>query len=224
MALLEQLASLEEETASPRQIALLRKNLLEDGGAGLAFILVPLLKDALGSWLASQRLQTPIAAQANECKLHSIEDLPETDVLRRILRIHVNTTKQDPSLGEELGRQGSHALLVKLMNFDASAHCEEDQDAIMELQDLACEIAAIGIFPLKFAPLCVEDLRHRLPLDFSVEPVNECSSSKKPIANQGASETETILIHQVTTRQSAQHDVGFGKCSLLGTPDSFLED
>jgi hypothetical protein len=220
----ERLLSLRKELSTPRQIALYRIELLkeenddhDDDGqqqppqGGLAAMLVPLLKDSLTAWLAQ-----PIVHGA------LLSSLMETVNLQLVLQLHLHVTKMNPSLGEELGRQGSHAPLVKLMNLDLAEYSgtnidgddsvdidvdgdidEANQDMVIELQDLACEIAALASsFPVKVAPFCAHGLRQRLPLVFSIGAVTDESGAK--------TFTEKVLIHQVTIRQTAQEDVGFG--------------
>jgi hypothetical protein len=219
----ERLLSLRKELSTPRQIALYRIELLkeenddhDDGQqqppqGGLAAMLVPLLKDSLTAWLA----QPIIPRQLLSCMIETVN-------LQLVLQLHLHVTKMNPSLGEELGRQGSHAPLVKLMNLDLAEYSgtnidgddsvdidvdgdidEANQDMVIELQDLACEIAALASsFPVKVAPFCAHGLRQRLPLVFSIGAVPNESVAK--------SFAETVLIHQVTIRQTAQEDVGFG--------------
>jgi hypothetical protein len=156
-----------------------------------------------------------------------LSDMTETVNLRLVLQLHLHVTKMNPSLGEELGRQGSHAPLVKLMNLDLAQYGsdvdEANQDTVIELQDIACEIAALACsFPVQVAPFCAHGLRQRLPLVFTINAVPvESVVQENSKSNGGAgyefekqsmkvAETETVLIHQVTTRQSAQEDVGFG--------------
>jgi hypothetical protein len=224
MELQEQLLSLQKELLTPRQIAFYRIKLLQDDKGDLAFMLVPLLKDSLTAWLAAK----PIIPTA------LLSEMTETVNLRSILQLHLHVTMMNPSLGEELGRQGSHAPLVKLMNLDLAQYgndiaegsfVEANQDTVIELQDLACEIAALACsFPVPVAPFCAHDLRQRLPLVFSIravpvesEKVTDSDSdgssgyeSEKQSVKVAEKITETVLIHQVTTRQSAQEDVGFG--------------
>jgi hypothetical protein len=251
MELQERLVSLQKELSTPRQIAFYRIKLLEDdcdgqqqGDSGLASMLVPLLKDSLSAWLAKQAPQLP-KIQNQGIHRQLLSELIETMNLRLILMLHLHVTKMNSSLGEELGRQGSHAPLVKLMNLDLAQYTnnttgnhnsdgddtaltdvdvdvdvdEANQDTVIELQDLACEIAALACsFPVRVAPFCAHGLRQRLPLVFSigaVEPVVQDNSktggtggNEKKISM--VAETETVLIHQVTIRQSAQEDVGFG--------------
>jgi predicted nicotinamide N-methyase len=179
---------------------------MEDGGFAGSF--VPLLQQATDSWFDSiRRVNIPVTRIAGEKKQNSsdtgeveessrpvITDCPETEVLRRLLQIHVSISRLDSTLAEELGRQGSHLLLSRLVCFDPSSivQMEEDCDAVMELQDLACQVAAgVSSFPLKVAPFSRYDLLARLPLVFSIQSI-------------------VVLIHQVTKRrQSAQDDVGF---------------
>jgi hypothetical protein len=222
MELQERILSLQQELSSPRQIAFCRIKFLEEdedgqNQAGLAFTLVPLLKDALNAWLALPKKKTG----ESETTLMLLAERLETINLQRVLMLHLHVTKMDPSLGEELGRQGSHGHLVKLMNLDLAEYIDDDnnddeadQDTVIELQDLACEIAALGCsFPVKYAPFCPTDLRQRLPLVFHVGAVPVPVSDSKTDGDglyENKSETETVLIHQVTTRQTAQEDVGFG--------------
>jgi hypothetical protein len=224
----------------------------------LASLLVPLLKDSLTAWLLAAH--QPIVpdddndggagdgddAGAGAGEL--LSDWTETVNLRLILQLHLHVTKMNPSMGEELGRQGSHAPLVKLMNLDLAPYSgtgtstgvdidgdvnEANQDTVIELQDVACEIAALACsFPVPVAPFCAHGLRQRLPLVFSIGavdvgvdvPVQFDLDSKtgggadefeyeKRSKGAKAPFTETVLIHQVTRRQSAQEDVGFGTYS-----------
>ena len=123
--------------------------------------------------------------------------------------MHVAISRLDKALGEELGRQGSHFVLSRLIQHDGSSwEREEDHDTIMELKDLACEIATSGAFPLKVAPFSINDLKCRLPLQFDIHPVD--ASSQRLSENDAELESQLVLISQVTERQSSQVDVGFG--------------
>jgi hypothetical protein len=241
MELQERLLSLQKELSTPREIAFYRIKLLEDDvndgdgqqqqpDGGLASILVPLLKDSLSAWLTLTLAKKLHKKQGVNSAL--LSEMTGTMNLRLALAIHLQVTKMNPSLGEELGREGSHAPLVKLMNLDLAEfvdgdktdHCtvdEANQDCVIELQDLACEIAALASsFPVKVAPFCAHGLRQRLPLVFFVGallPAMQDLHSKNGTCGSGEyekqsknAEAETVLIHQVTTRQSAQEDVGFG--------------
>jgi hypothetical protein len=227
------IAELEDSTASCRQIALLRIRLLEENdGLGFAAVFLPLLQDSIDRFLLS------FAAGGNNKKKNAPgkrASRSETTivilVLRRLLRIHLKCKCLDPALGEELSRQGTHIHLLKLISYDVwghQDHCDEgedefvdEQDAIIELQDLSCEIVAHN-FPLALYPLSRDELRQRLPLVFCIDPISLESSASllsswhEPFGKQSTSyiepKAETILIHQVTTRQSSQHDVGFGEC------------
>jgi len=152
-----------------------------------------------------------------------VSDLIETHALRKVLDIHIKLCQLDSTLAEELGREGSHAVLSRLIRFNLETEVaevtsssfgsdivqEEDLDTVMELQDLACEIGSLcgGSFPMKSSPYTVEELRARLPLCFSVSSVNDREESTTDTAVERA--TQHILINQVTARQSAQEDVGF---------------
>lgn len=101
---------------------------------------------------------------------------------------------------------------------------EQDEDLLTEIQDLACEIVHDSriphlTFPVKVSPFTREELINRLPLEFHVQSPyynNENSVVKKEmedssiIGSCAISERMSFLVQQVTDRQSAQEDVGFG--------------
>ena len=209
------------------------------GTDGLAVPLTSSLSNVYDKWVQSVQ-QSCKQAQINKCgKTHEensplpmtnhflVHETKETDALRRVLHLHIQLCKLDSTLAEELGREGSHAVLTRLIRFDLESEMskagydyeilEEDQDAVMELQDLACEIGSMcdGTFPMKFAPFPRDELCSRLPLCFSVSSVacDESSSDHNNIdstdANRIKKLPQHILIHQVTARQGAQDDVGF---------------
>lgn len=186
---------IQQRVQSPRAICEWRHCLLAEGQAGFAASFVPLLEMVIDSWFASvqrkpwsnSRTESEEDKEDNIC---SVCDSRETKALSQALSIHVAISQKDPILAEEIGFQGSHMLLTKLIQYDASTYPEQDQDAIMDLQDLACEIASTASsFPLKLAP--ISNLHERLPLCISFSPKH------------------TLFIQQVTSRQSAQQDVGF---------------
>jgi len=220
MAFVMNLAFFEEAVTSRRELVLVRMKLLQEDEIGFAALFVPLLKNAVDSWLLAVDEQITAGKHNNACEEKKeevsvdvepkISRLNETEILSRILEVHVAISRLDTTLAEEVGRQGSHAILSRLMRYDGSLwEQEEDQDAIMELQDCCCEVAALtgGAFPLKVAPFAVEDLKSRLPLRFHIEAVDtdasDCTDS------ESSSNSQVVLIHQITKRQSAQEDVGF---------------
>jgi predicted nicotinamide N-methyase len=149
-----------------------------------------------------EKKEETLTVPTSAAKTHfAVHDTAETKTLLQVLQLHVTIAQHDPTLSEELGREGSHALLSKLIRYDPLEHseCEEDQDAVMELQDLACEIAACcsPSFPLRVAPFSSQEMRQRLPLCIPFS-----SSSNNNNHNK-------VLIQQVTSRQLAQEDVGF---------------
>lgn len=153
-----------------------------------------------------------------------LQTAPETKALFELLNLYKRLVEADSSLEEEASREGSHRSLSKIINFDSSRfEKESDQDVILDLQDIACEIAALSAsFPVRIAPFTLEELRQRLPLSFWIPPAvptlaessasssseDECKTDSKPGISQDGF---TILINQVKSRQSAQKDVGFGK-------------
>ena len=195
---------IEQRVLSTRSICHLRHDLLENGQAGFAASFVPLLEKALDTWFASVQRKSPSnssivlvedkkddANAVHASTFCSVHDTLETKELSRALSIHLAVAQKDPILAEEIGFQGSHVILTKLIRFDVSPYREQDQDSIMDLQDLACEIASTATsFPLKLAP--IQNLADRLPLCICFTPPKY-----------------KLFIQQVTSRQSAQHDVGF---------------
>lgn len=193
----DDLNSIEQQVKSSRDIFLLRHALLENEGIGFAAAFVPLLQQALEAWFTSlKQIQTSFHVETNDnLNTHSTSTIylfpiVEHKILSQVLYIHLGVAMRDPILSEEVGQQGSHMLLVKLIGHDVSPYPEQHQDAIMELQDLTCQIAACSAsFPLKLAP--ISNLIERLPLCISFSPNHK------------------VLIQQVTSRQSSQKDVGF---------------
>jgi hypothetical protein len=201
-SLSNQIKGFEEQLESPRVLAVSRIRMLEDGQKGFASLFLPLMRDSFHTWfdsLASLKSGTPLS------------NTLETVTLFRVLRICSTIATFDDTLSEELGREGSHALLSRLLKYHGSRfETEEDQDTVVELQDLAGETAAYSIsFPLRISPFPLEDLHNRLPLSFPVPPAH--SESTKESTNPEEDDGLLVLINQVTARQSAQKDVGFGK-------------
>lgn len=205
------LSTLERETVAPRQIALLRIRLLQDGGHGLAATLAPMLTETVSAFVTQWTEATTLPKENHDVLRESYMRV------RRILQLHLHLVQRDPDLAEELGRQGSHGLLSKVMHFqlpkcgiEGGLVTEELQDCVMELQDMACEIAVVGQnFPLKTAPFTVSDLKARLPLVFDFAPIHiTCSSPNENLKHIG--DSVMVIIHQISARQSSQVDVGFG--------------
>jgi hypothetical protein len=244
-AVRELLDALERETVSPRQIALLRIRSLQqqqDNNNGLAATLIPVLTEAVSDFVAAvltaATATTTSTEATDDASISSHEKISMTireahSMLRRVLQLHLHLVQQDPALGEELGRQGSHVQLAKVMHCSfqlitddddgitsSSSSSEPVEDLIMELQDIACEIAATSRhFPVQAVPFTVADLKARLPLVFEVAaaaPPKHHHASSPPVALEPTSKgvvmdhAVTVLIHQVSSRQSAQVDVGFG--------------
>lgn len=123
-------------------------------------------------------------------------------LLITVLQLHLSIGQMDSTLAEEMAFVGSHVFLSKLLHHNPTLDNEDEEDLWMEIQDLACEISMCSSnFPMKFSPLTQDELKSRLPLSFTISPIP--SDGKKQ-------SEQTIYIHQVTKRQSAQEDVGFG--------------
>ena len=200
--------------SSSRKVALARIEALCPGtkdvgdqecGIGLASPLVSLLKDATNTWLES------IAKE----KGRQIAYTEETKILLEVLGMFVNITRLDKTLAEELAKSGSHFQLSRIINVNISSIIvtddnitfEQEEDSLSEIQDLACEIAYCQNlpFPVKISHFTRDELRDRLPLKFTI---------REPLHLAEIGDQINVLVHQVTDRQSAQDDVGFGK-SLL---------
>lgn len=208
----DDLSAIEARTVTARDIAMLRIACLQsDDEGGVAANFVPILREGMNFWfesLTESRLSQHGSPEVEEKKddgahLFVVAESPTTKTLLRVLQIHAHLSTLDSTLAEELGLQGSHAILTRLVNYDWSVWpCEEDRDAIMELQDVACQVAACTPFPLKQSLLSVQVLRERLPLAFEIAAIRG-EEQESPKTSQ------LVLIHQVTKRQSAQVDVGF---------------
>ena len=107
-----------------------------------------------------------------------------------------------------MAQSGYHMPILRILEYYHSSSIldEHDEDAIVEIQDLAAEIAyaecGMCTFPVRaISPFTQEELVNRLPLLFRIK-----SPNKQEIPVE-----VSLLIHQVTDRQSAQEDVGYGK-------------
>jgi hypothetical protein len=201
----------EASSLSPRQVVIERIRNLEGDGVGLAPPLVENLKVSIDRLLAQDSLGIRDGQRWNWDGVRE---------LKRILQIHSKVSSIDSDLAEELARQGSHNQLLRLLRLDlstltgrledadADADAESYQDALVEIQDIAGEIASLGDrhdFPLPSSPFTQDELRQRLPLMFCFD--SKCRGTTGKIAPCCAN---VVFIHQVTMRQSAQRDVGFG--------------
>lgn len=204
----EEIEHLEQQTVSSRAIAIARIQSLEQpDNLTFAARFVPLLHDARESWMrilesynisAYQPLSEEEAKESQCAKEESTRKR-----LYRLLCIHRQVTRHDSVLAEEMGRQGSHRAIASLLRWEGSGNVPEAiNDDMLDLQDVAGEIASSGSFPSKVLPFTREELVHRLPL--------VCTISA-PLGNQPDKNGLDILLHQVTERQSEQKDVGFGK-------------
>lgn len=215
-ALEEQLLVLKRDTSTARGIALARQGLLAlDDASSLPALLCDVLQQAIDGFLQTTTSRRHVVAEPG-----SLTTATSTRLLRECMQIHLNCVRMDPALGVELGAQGTHVQLRRIIQFDLSSvqdqWTEEDMDVIIAMQDLACEIAlyAKNDFPMKVSPFTREALRERLPLTFEIRSLSQDGASKteKDVVDDDAvEEEELVLIHQVTMRQSAQEDVGFGR-------------
>ena len=234
---------IEGNLKSQRSLALYRIRLLEeeecdgddcyhiDGAAsraiGFPSLFLPLLSQSIEKFIAiisRNRIccDDCDGNEQNTTTTTSLSQVTETIDLVRLLTIYRRISELDPVLDEEIGKQGAHLRLSRIIKLDIySIDCcqctdddktnEANQDTIIEIQDLACEIASFSkTFPLPASPFVNEDLRARLPLVFNICPVAGYKTQSESESSSGYNKDGiTILINQVTDRQSAQKDVGF---------------
>ena len=211
------LESLLQDTASPRAIAMTRCRLLKHDGVGLPSILHHALEESLQAFAALLLKDE----DSSDASVHVLNDHFCTKALHTVLRIHLQCSQYDACLADELALQGTHLLIRRIIQWEpARKLSEQNIETMMELQDVACEIAALyKSFPRNRAPYPREVLVQRLPLSFRIQPMEKDNHARdKVVASLHSSESHTeelVLIHQVEQRQSAQQDVGFGKCMLL---------
>jgi hypothetical protein len=183
---------LETNISSPRQIAVLRRKFLDEYD-GLASLLIPIIHNAVKAYLNVVR-----AAESDST--FRIFDDAASCYLSRLFELQVHLTQKDAILGEELQRAQSHQTISQLIQYDVTRlERLEQQEDVMDMQDKACQVASKRQPSL---PYTIDELKARLPVLLDIAPA---------ISGQSIQ----ILIHQVTDRQSAQEDVGFGKSRAL---------
>lgn len=182
---------LEKSSSSPRQIAILRRKFLDDYN-DLPVTWVSILHDAIVIFL--DRIQK---AQA-DATLRISHDAA-TLHLCRLLELQSQLMQNDAILGEEIQRAQPQPILFQLIQYDVTRLGRlEQQEDVMDVQDRVCQIISVAKSHSTLL-YTVDELKARLPVAIDVTPAAHGSMVQ-------------ILIHQVTDRQSAQEDVGFGKC------------
>ena len=168
--------------------------------------------------------------------LVSLASRKETKTLNRVLDLYLRLIQLDITLAEEMIKVGSHIILLKVIHLDSTAITqnmygakdnynreeidiiEQDEDVLTEIQDQACEIVHDMrlphlTFPVKVSPFTNEELILRLPLEFHVHSpyYQSAKGTVNPETKLVVPSCMSFLVQQVTDRQSAQDDVGFGK-------------
>uniref|UniRef100_A0A7S4APW1 FAM86 N-terminal domain-containing protein n=1 Tax=Pseudo-nitzschia australis TaxID=44445 RepID=A0A7S4APW1_9STRA len=196
-----------------------------DKSTGFSSLFLPMLSHSIDDFLSLvTKGQTRILSDDDGGNQTVLSEVAETKRMARLLKIYRRISELDPTLNEEIGKQGAHLLLSRIIKLDMfsidccnSCHDDNDndndneanRDTIIEIQDLAAEIASYSkSFPLRVSPFLREDMLARLPLVFNIYPVVARSQSQSGEHKTDGAGT-TILINQVTERQSAQKDVGF---------------
>lgn len=186
---------------------------------GVASCFVRLLSIAVDNWNSclpskQSRHGTQEEKKEEDANIPLITESHSTKKLHDVLSLILHISKTDITLAEEMAKGcGSHkhlSQLIMLDVYDELSHyesCDMDkevyeaqEDALVEIQDIASEIAyccdpSIIPYPCKVSPYTVDELLSRLPLTFHV-------TSPRGIQ-------ERLMIHQVTAQQSCQDDVGF---------------
>lgn len=215
------LEQLEGQLSTPRQIAMKRMHFLNYGEAGgveiiidggLPGLLVSILEEACESWSSfinnttTKLINAPLPPQ-------TICNSEEVKNLQRTISLLSNITQMDATIGEEICRAGSHSICSHLIGqinrftvkIGEDGISVEDSDALIELQDLVFEIYSPSTSARSLA-FTNDELRSRLPLIYNLTPVSDDDGGA---LQSEVEDCTSILIKQVTKRQSAQADVGF---------------
>lgn len=187
-----------ERATDRKSLAFLRMRYLDQDGQGVPQPFLLLIQECCQRWI----LLLITSAGNMGAPLLQHEYTIDT---KRVLSVCRNVCSLDNILGEELGREGLHVILTKIMRLDPQNFItEEDQDTLIEIQDLAGEIAAMAsTFPSRVAPYTRQELIDRLPLSFSISAVDDDERKVQESISM------SVLINQVKDRQSSQADVGF---------------
>jgi predicted nicotinamide N-methyase len=221
------LKDIESNIQSQKDLALFRIRLLDESSeschdddvvaTGLPALFVPILRKSVENFL---KIFKDLDRTVTRTRLSELAAVKE---LQRVLRLYQTMARLDATLNEEIGMEGAHSFLSQVIKLESMECCyekgedlaleEANQDAVMELQDQACEIASYSkSFPVVATPLTTEELRARLPLFFRFAPSSNTkdeSTGDEPVNEQLQRRSVDILINQVNIRQSSQKDVGF---------------
>jgi predicted nicotinamide N-methyase len=211
--MMEIVQTIQSKLGSRQDLALYRIELLNAGDdadnnnkvdcqqRGFSSIFVPILHESIEKFLS---VVTPPTSKKNTSQHQKQQPQQQLDDVLNELTLILKTYKRiamlDSTLNEEIAMEGSHHGLSKIMKLDVrSLDVPSDEqllDCVLDVQNLACEIAASSPkFPLVATPLTGDDLRARLPLIFDIA---------------GSDGDVTVLINQVVSlRQTEQKDVGY---------------
>jgi predicted nicotinamide N-methyase len=209
----DEIATLEDQLSSPRRIALSRidyaRRSSDEVDGGLPALLVSLLSDAYNSsiHLDGDTSDATMSDVQEFCSDTSIESL------FRIISLLTKVSQLDNTLGEEISRAGSQAILKRLVDrikeyiticerATNQQPSEELLDKLMDYLDLACEL--YSPMQTRGMPFTNEEIQFRLPLVYNLGP-----SVQEEEDGEQHDHPTTILISQVTVRQSSQGDVGY---------------
>ena len=222
------IATLKEQLSSPRQIALSRIDYAKrsssgEADCGLPAMLVSMLLDAYNTSIIhldggnASDDATTMNTVLEFCSDTSIENL------FRVISLLAKVSQLDNTLGEEISRAGSQTILKRLVDtikeyitIYETAYCdvaanqqpsEEMLDQLVDYLDLTCELYT----PMQSRgmPFTDEEIESRLPLVYNLVPAGVQEEENENGEHHLDHPTTTILISQVTARQSSQGDVGY---------------
>jgi predicted nicotinamide N-methyase len=197
------IATLEDQLSSPRQIALSRIGYARSDG-GLPAVLVSILSDAYNK------------VDGSDARMNSVQEFcsdSSIETLFHIISLLTNVSQLDNTLGEEISRAGSQTILKRLINRikeyiticegATNQHSEELLDKLMDYLDSACELYTP--MQTRGMPFTKSEIENRLPLVYNLSPGVQGEEED----GERDDHPTTILISQVTVRQSSQGDVGY---------------
>lgn len=214
----DELFTLEEQLSSPRRIALSRIDHAKKSSGGLPALLISLLSTTNHNIDGGENSNT----STNNNTTTTVDTVQKfcnqecTQNLFRTISLLSNVSQVDNTLGEEIARAGCQAILKRVIDrikeyiticeaapptcttTTTTYSIEELLDKLMDYLDVACEL--YSPIQSKGMPFTNEEIESRLPLVYNLGPSTEAGDNNHQ---------STILISQVTARQSSQGDVGY---------------
>lgn len=212
----DELFTLGEQLSSPRRIALSRIDHAKKRSGGLPALLISLLSTANHNIDGGQISNTSTNNNNNKT-VDAVQQFCNqecTQTLFRTISLLSNVSQVDNTLREEIARAGCQAILKRVIDkikeyiticeaapptcITTTHSIEELLDKLMDYLDVACEL--YSPIQSKGMPFTNEEIESRLPLVYNMSPSTDAGDNNHK---------STILISQVTARQSSQGDVGY---------------